>query len=277
MNKSIGAAVLLFLSIGTFLAQNSIVARGNPDLTQTAIDRLEYVYSHILDIKLDSAQQERFRHGVIAYWTSNDRDGIKSTQDNLKYYDSPEQLRELRETSQAAIVEGLRRDAAATGDVVSIVLVEAFDRAHPNMRATTRLQTFADLVGTWKYQDALGARVDPNGRVSGVSFTDSATIEINSSGEFALVKVHNHCSSGHCRLDGSEEFGSAVLANGKLILQTRKGSQLVEDGALGVKQRTAMQPHRETMAWSIRSNLNNNSRTLCLTGSDGESRCFDKQ
>jgi hypothetical protein len=277
MFKIIAAGVILLFGIGTLLAQNTSIARGNPVPTQTTIDKLEFVYSHILDIKLDSGQRERFRKGVTAYWTSNNRDGIRSTQDNLKYFDSPDELRSLRDTSQTAIVEGLRRDAASTNDPVSIVLVEAFDKAHANLRSATRMQTFADLIGTWKYQDALGASVDASGRASGVSFTDTATIEINSKGEFAFVKVHNHCGSGRCRLDGSEEFGSAVLTAGKLVLQTNRGSQLVEDGAVGVKKRTVMKPHSETLAWSIRKNINNDSPTLCLTGSDGESRCFDKQ
>jgi len=157
------------------------------------------------------------------------------------------------------------------------VLVEAFDRAHPNMRDATRMMSFGDLVGIWRRSDALGARVDPTGRVSGVSFTDSGTMEIKQDGSFALVKVHNHCSGGCCRLDGSEEFGSVSLVSGNLVFQTNRGSKLTEDGCLGAKQRTQTRPHRETFAWSVRNNPNSSAPTLCLTSASGESACYDKE
>src|SRR5436190_1945841 len=277
MAKVLTVGFFLLSCIGSAVGQNSVIARGNPNLTQPMIDKLESVYSRLLDIKLDSSQKVRFRQGVIEYWTSNNADGIRSSQDNLKYYDSPEQIQELKSSSQASFVEGLRRDVANTSDRVSAVLVEAFDRAHPNMRNATRMMSFGDLVGTWKRSDALGARVDPAGHVSGVSFTDSGTIEIQQNGSFGFVKVHNHCSGGCCRLDGSEEFGSVSLVSGNLVFQTTRGSKLTEDGCLNAKQRTQTKPHRETFAWSVRTNPNSNAPTLCLTSATGESSCFDKQ
>jgi hypothetical protein len=277
MTRFLTIGFLLLSGIGSVPGQNTVLARGNPDLTQTVIDKLEYVYSSILDIRLDRPQKARFRQGVIEYWITNDREGIHSALDNLKYYDSPGQLDELKGSSQAAIVEGLRRDVANTSDPVSAVLIEAFDRAHPSMRAATRTRTFEDLVGTWKRQDALGSRVDSSGRVSGVSFTDSSTIEIDPNGSFALVNVHNHCSGGCCRLDGSEEFGSVSLVSGNLVFQTNKGSKLIEDGCLGAKQRTLIKAHRSVLSWSVRTNPNNNAPTLCLSSGTEESKCYDKQ
>ncbi|PYT01675.1 MAG: hypothetical protein DMF63_02180 [Acidobacteria bacterium] len=277
MTKVLAVSFFLLSCIGSVLGQNTVIARGNPNLTQPMIDKLESVYSRLLDIRLDSAQKVRFRKGVIEYWTSNNTEGIRTSEDNLKYYDSPEQINELKSSSQASIVEGLRRDIANTSDPVSVVLVEAFDRAHPNMSNATRMMAFADLVGTWKRSDALGARIDPSGRASGVSFTDSGTIEIQQNGSFGFVKVHNNCSGGCCRLDGSEEFGSISIVAGNLVLQTNRGSKLTEDGCLHAKQRTQAKPHRESFAWSVRTNPNSNAPTLCLTSAAGESSCYDKQ
>lgn len=274
-------SVLVFLFL-TFAAaafgQDAVLARGNPALTENMVRRLGSVYETLLDIRLNAAQSARLRQGVVRYWTERDEDGINTTITNVKYYDSPAELSELRRSSQPAIVEGLRRDAADTGDQVSAVLVEAYDQAHPNMRSATRSKTFSDLVGTWKRQDALLADRDPyNGAARGVSFTDSGTLEIGADGKFALVKVHNHCSGGCCRLDGSEEFGTVSLAAGKLNFQTNKGSKLAEDGCLGKKQRFATSGHKDVFAWSIRTNPSTNAPTLCLSSTDGKADCFDKQ
>jgi hypothetical protein len=277
MIKTLVVCFFLLSYIGSVFGQNTVVARGNPNLTESMIGKLESVYTRLLDIRLDPSQKARFRSGVIEYWTSNNGDGIRSSQVNLKYYDSPEQIEEMKSSSQASIVEGLRRDVANTSDPVSAVLVEAFDRAHPNLRNTTRMMSFADLVGTWKRSDALGSRVDPTGRVSGVSFTDSGTIQIQQNGSFAFVKVHNHCSSGCCRLDGSEEFGTVSIISSNLVFQTTRGSKLTEDGCLKANQRTQTKPHREAFAWAVRTNPNTSAPTLCLTSAAGESSCYDKQ
>ena len=278
MKGFIAAVFMLTLATARMPGQSEVLAQGNPNLTQTIVSRLEKVYSRLLDIKLDRGEQERFRKGLIVYWTENNCDGIRTSLENLKYFDAPDQVAELRASSQVAIVEGLRRDAAGTGDPVSTVLVEAFDTAHPAMRAATRERTFADLVGIWKRQDALGSRVDPNsGAAVGVSYTDSRALDITSQGTFKFVRAHNHCNGGCCRLDGSEETGSVSLVAGQLVFQTTKGSALIDDGCIGKQQRTATKPHRDSMGWSIRQGLNNNVTTLCLNTGPGKAECYEKQ
>jgi hypothetical protein len=278
MTKFIVTAILLLCGIASVYGQDAVLARGTPALTQSAVERLESVYARLLDMKLDPAQRERFRQGLIKYWTENNRDGIKTSLDNLKYFDSPKEIAELKASSQAVVVESLRRDAAETGDPVSGVLVEAYDIAHPGMRAATRAHTFADLVGTWKRQDALGARLDPNnGSAVGVSYTDSGTLEITSQGSFNLVKVHNHCGGGCCRLDGSEESGTVTLVSGQLAFQTSKGSKLTDDACMGAKQRSDIKPSRSTVGWTIRPNINTGVTSLCLNTVGGKSECYEKQ
>ena len=151
MTKFIATAILLLCGIAIVYGQDTVLARGNPALTQTAVERLESVYARLLDIKLDRTQRDRFRQGIVKYWMENNREGIKTSLDNLKYFDSPDEIAELKASSQAVIVESLRRDVADTGDQVSGVLVEAFDAAHPGMRGATRAHTFEDLVASDVY------------------------------------------------------------------------------------------------------------------------------
>ncbi|MFL6466610.1 MAG: hypothetical protein ACJ72Z_01490 [Pyrinomonadaceae bacterium] len=278
MTRPISLAIFLLLGISGTFGQSRTLAQGNPALTQSMADKLEFVYSRLLDIKLNVEQRGRFQNGLIKYWTEKNQDGIKTSLDNLKYYDSPEQLNELRTSSQGAIVEGLRRDAAETGDPVSGVLVEAFDIKHPGQSGETRVRTFADLVGIWKRQDALGAGVDPNsGRTVGVSYTDSGTLEITSNRAFTMVKVHNHCSGTCCRMDGSEEKGTVSLVTGKMVFQTLSGSKLTEDACLAAKQRSPVKAHSQTVTWSIRPNPDTNATTLCLNTGPDKAECYEKQ
>lgn len=260
------------------VGQTSLLADGNPPLTQAVVDRVESVFERLLDIRLTATQHTRLRQGLIAYWTEKNQNGMRTTLTNARYYDSPAEIAELRSSGQTAIIEGLRRDAAETNDPVSTVLVEAFDQAHPNMRASTRARTFADLVGTWKKQDSLLADRNPySGSPQGVSYTDSHSVQIDADGKFAVVKVHNHCNGGCCRLDGEEDFETVNLGSGNLNFQTTKGSKLIDDGCLGKKQRTEVVTHRDSFSWSIRKNPNTGALSLCLTSADGKSECFDKQ
>ena len=127
-------------------------------------------------------------------------------------------------------------------------------------------------------QDALLADRNPySGSPQGVSYTDSQSVQIDADGKFAVVKVHNHCNGGCCRLDGEEDFGTVNLGSGNLNFQTTKGSKLIDDGCLGKKQRTEVVPHRDSFSWSIRKNPNTGALSLCLTSADGKSECFDKQ
>ena len=150
MNRLLILTCLFTACTAAVVGQTSLLADGNPPLTQAVVDRVESVFERLLDIRLTATQHARLRQGLIVYWTEKDQNGMRTTLTNARYYDSPAEIAELRSSGQTAIIEGLRRDAAETNDPVSTVLVEAFDQAHPNMRASTRARTFADLVGTWK-------------------------------------------------------------------------------------------------------------------------------
>ena len=255
----------------------TVLAHGNPPLTVHMVNQLLALYEFLLEIRLSAEQRTRFQQGVVRNWTENDREGIEAILRNLKYTEqSTDDLRAFRESSQSAIVESMRRNTDA---VEERVLIEAFDNTHPDRRVSTRARGFNDLVGTWKKQDALGASVDPNnGAARGVSFTDSGTLEITSNGAYKLVKVHNHCEGGCCRLDGSEEYGTVSLEAKELQFNIARGSKLVKDDCNSrLNERVLIKPHLEHFPWSVRLNPNNNATTLCLNTGEDTAECYEKQ
>jgi hypothetical protein len=269
-------AILPTLSYAKFQGEGSrILAQGNPPLTQSMVTRIQGVYEFLLEIRLSAAQREQFQQGVVRYWTSADREGMGSILDNLKYADlSAEELRAFRENNQATIVENMRRD---TDSPEEVVLIQAYDSAHPDRRSATRAKGFNDLIGTWSRKDALLANRDPyTGAVSGVSFTDSGTLEVAANGTFKLVKQHTHCGSGCCRLDGEQEFGTVSVEGSMLVFQIRSGSRLVRDDCIrNGSERVAVAPHRESYKWAVRGNPN--GTMLCWNTSPDKAVCYEKQ
>jgi len=274
--------IIAVLVSTTSLAQqprngSTILAAGNPNLTQRMVDRIESVYEFLLEIRLSNAQREQFQQGVVSYWTRNDGEGMQSILSNLKYADlSTEDLRTFRDTNQATIVENMRRD---TDSPEEVVLVQAYDATHPDRRKTTSAKNFNDLVGTWSRSDALLASRDSySGTVTGVSFTDSGTIEVSANGTFKSVKQHTHCASACCRLDGEEDFGSLTVEGSMLVFQIKGGSKLVQDDCSGSKSaRALIAPHRESYRWSIRPNPNTNATMLCWNTDADNAVCYEKQ
>jgi len=276
----IGLLVLLSLSATLAFSQNSrtVLAAGQPPLTQEMVDRLESVYDSILDIRLNSTQRVRFQKGLIEYWSMHNSAGIQGSLTNLKYYGQSEELASLKSASQKVIVESLRRDIEATGDDVSKVLVEAFDSAHSEMRGSTRAKTFDDLVGVWKRTDFLlpDKQTYGSGQI-GAGYTDTATLEIKPDGSYKLVKVHDHYTNGCSRMDGSTELGVVSAKGTDLIFQVKSGSTEITDGCLKRTSRSVIRPHIETLPWSIRPNPDKeNIATLCINTGKDTAICYER-
>jgi hypothetical protein len=278
--------LMLFLAVPASFGQQrgtvqgeggAILARGNPPLTQTMVNRLANLYEFLLEIRLSGEQRERFQRGVIRYWAKNDREGMQNIFTNLKYADLPQdELRVFREANQATIVESMRRSSDAQEEAV---LIEAYDRAHPDRQGATRARGFNDIVGIWSRQDVLGATANAyNGGVTGVSYTDTGTIEISADGAFKLIRQHTHCGSGCCRLDGAQEYGTVLIEGSMLVFQTKGGKKLVEDDCSPrLNQRVSVAPRRESFKWSIRPNPNNNATALCWNTGPDTAICYEKQ
>jgi hypothetical protein len=256
----------------------AVLAPGDPPLTQGMAQKLADVYSNLLEIRLTSEQGQRFEQGLVSYWKKNDRESIESSLGNLKYAGQRDELAALRTSSQLVIVEAMRRDP---NDPVSAVLIEAYDAAHPDRKAATRARGAADLIGIWKREDGLMAEKYPGRSPSGVSYTDSATLEISADGRFKHIKVHNHCSGsgGCCRMDGATEHGTISLEGTKLAFDVQSGSEMVRDGcAPGLASQSAIKPRKESFVWSIRKDSSrNNALALCWNTGPDSAVCYWKQ
>jgi len=275
-----GTMCLLIVSVSLCFGQNSrtILAPGQPPLTQEMVNRLESVYGSILDIRLSSAQHERFQKGIIVYWTVHNTTGIDGTLSNLKYFGQTAELASLKSASQKVIVETLRRDIQETGDDVSRVLVEAFDAAHADMREATRAKTFADLVGTWKQTDFLLADKNSYGGQVGSGYTETSMLEIRSDGNYKLIKVHDHYGSNCSRRDASSEHGIVSAKGTSLIFQVKSGSSEITDGCVKQTSHSVISPRVDNLTWSIRPNpQNNNVATLCINTGKDKATCYERQ
>src|SRR5258705_6757488 len=148
MKKLTSLILILLLAVSTFSQRRgsvqgeggAILAEGNPPLTQKLVNRLVNLFEFLLEIRLSEEQRERFQRGVVRYWTKNDREGMQNIFTNLKYAELPQdELRVFRESNQTTVVENMRRSSDAPEEAV---LIEAYDRAHPDRQGATRARGF---------------------------------------------------------------------------------------------------------------------------------------
>ncbi|WP_315820965.1 hypothetical protein [Paraflavitalea speifideaquila] len=118
-----------------------------PALTPEMVKQYAAIFEVMLEIKLGKEQFDRLHKGLNEYWIKKDAAAIHRVMDNLGYFGKQDELESLRSSSQLVIVESMRRE---NKDAVSILLIEMYDKAHPDRIAATRARSFADLVGTWK-------------------------------------------------------------------------------------------------------------------------------
>lgn len=259
---------------------NIVLATGEPPLTQTMITKLASIYEIILEVKFTSQQQEQLQQGILNYWITGNKEAIGQCLANLKYYEKQEELESLRHSDQAVIVESLRRDIIETHDEVSVVLVEAFDKAHPDLSQQTTAKTFDDLIGNWKQTDyVLQQKNAWDNSAVGAGYTNTEILEINSDHTFKLVKVHDHYSNGCDQQTGSTQTGAIAVEGTNLVLNTEKGSSETNDNCNPqFNQRLVINSGTETFVWSVRPNPDDEKIImLCLNKGHDSAVCFEKQ
>jgi hypothetical protein len=259
---------------------NTILVGGEPSLTQGMIIKLAAIYKTILQVKFTTQQQERLQKGIVNYWVTKNEEAIKQCLDNLKYYGQQDELESLRNSSQSAIVESLRRDVIETHDEVSIVLIEAFDEAHPDLSQQTSAKTFGDVVGTWKQSDYLLQQKNAwDNNTTGVGYTNTEILSINPDYTFKLIKVHDHYSNGCDQQTASMQTGTITVKGINLVLKIEKGSSETNDNCNPqFNQHKVMEPHTENFVWSIRSNPEDEKIImLCLNAQKDSAVCYEKQ
>jgi len=267
--------VLCFVT--TYGQANTIVtATGQPSLSEEMADHYRIIYEFLLEIKLSSQQKIRLQNGLAEYWEKDNTEAIAQTITDLKYYGKADELESLRNSSQKIIVEAFRRDI---NDTVSKIFIEAYDATHPEQVQLTKARTFKDLTGTWKRIDGLLAEKSYNGQPSGVSYTESETVEIFPDGKFKRTKVHTHYSGGCSQIDGTTEYGKIRVDGIKLVFEIQSGSEMLKNAcAPSLNKQKKIKPRQEIFPWVIKPGPdNNNVLTLCWNTSNTTAVCFEKQ
>ncbi len=258
-----------------------VLAKGAPPLTQEMADKFLALYEFELDLKLSAGQHDQLQSLMVEAWKKNGRVVIGRVMDDLKAVGekSKDELKSsLGADYQVTLVEGIRRGGMQTP--LLRAFVELFDQAHPDRVAATRAKGFADLVGTWRREDSLMPSVDRyTGTPTTTSFTDARTLAIAADGHFKHVQSHNHCSGGVCcRMWGSTELGTVRVEGAELVFEVKSGDKFTRDSCSGLNLPGKIEPHRESVTWTIRPNPHlNNAPALCWTTEAKENVCYNKQ
>ncbi len=263
---------------------STVLAQGNPPLTQRMVDQSITVWESFLEVKINREQRDVLQRAMIEKWT-RDKDEIHDTLENLKYYGKESELAAVRVANQSAVVDEMRKK---TNDPQSRVILEIYDAAHPERKDFMRTHGMADLVGQWKRIDYMSPQTSPNSHeVIGVSFTDSLILIVFSDGHFKHFWVHSHCEPHYrcCHKYSTDVQGTVSVEGGQLVLKAESGTQLLDAPCnQAANSFGQIQPHAEKLAWSIQRGANN-GLVLCLAAppfnpwqqGPAKSVCYERQ
>lgn len=263
-------------------AGGAILAPGNPPLTRGMVEKFLDFYKFILDLKFSDAQRSQLQSIMVEGWRKNDQQVVSRVVGDLQFVDhkTKEEVKTaLREDYQVTIVSGMRQ--YINKNLLLARLVEDFDRAHPERRDATRAKGFADLVGTWEWDDALLQDRDQYSRTArGIGYVEAGKLEIAPDGKYKLIRTHRHCEGACCNEQGKSESGTVSVEGGELVFLIKAGTQMTREGCNArVNQQSAISPYRESYnSWSITPNPNhNNAPTLCWNTGPKEATCYIKR
>jgi len=257
-----------------------ILVSGNPPLTQSMVDHAVAIYEFVLDIELDPGQRDRFQQATIEYWKKDDRKQIAALLESLKLYGKPDELRKIRDSNRQGVIDALRAD---TGSPDSVVIVEAYDAAHPESKGSVEGSRIASLVGTWKRVDYLSANKNRyTGRLEGVSYTDTRTLEVLPEGAFKYSWVHGHCdytSGACCHQQASFRNGTIALEGTNLVLNMAPGNDLYKDDCNhSLDKNSPTKAAKVSYPWTFSRDPNqNNALFLCWDEPGKKNVCLKKQ
>lgn len=275
-------------AMGAPLQQNesaTVLAAGDPPLTQAMVDHCIAVWEVFFEIKINQEQHNTLQQAMVQAWKRGDKQEVSGVQWWLKLYGKESEILAARAANQSAFVEAARQ---RTNDPESRVVVEIYDAAHPERKDFMRNHGMGDLVGEWKSGGAmLATRVPYSSQVIGSTFTDSISIIIFPDGRFKHFWVHSHCDRGNtcCRTYGTDVNGAVFVEGGKLVLKAESGNQFNNDPCVAANNSFApIQPHEERVGWSIKRRANN-LPALCLDAQPfnpwhqgpGQAVCYERK
>ena len=263
----------------------TVLAAGDPPLTQAMVDQRIVVWEVFFEVKINREQHDLLQRLLVEAWKQGDQEDIHGTVEDVKLYGKESDIVALRATNRSAYVDSLRKQP---NDALARLILEIYDAAHPERKDFMRAHGMGDLVGEWKRIDYLSPTTAPySHEVIGISFTDSLILDFYSDGHFKHFWVHSHCDSGYrcCRKYGTDVSGTVFVEGGKLVLKAESGTQLSDVPCNPAANSFGhIQPHEESFALSIKRRANN-GLALCLAAQPfdpwqqgpGKTMCYEKQ
>jgi hypothetical protein len=253
------------IAFGSPASSSTVLAPGDPPLTQKMVDERLAVWEEFLELKFTPAERKTLRDDLVAAWKAGDKDVVKNTLSDDNLYGQHDKIADIRRVGQSTYVDKLDKPPILAG---ALDLKKFYYRAHPDRKNVLESRGLGDLVGTWKRGDALTPDRNPvtNG-LSGVSMTDSLTLNIYPDGHFRHQWSHTHCDNGNlcCDTFATDVSGSIAGDKKKLVLNGTAGNELVREPCMPKMNHFGpIKPHEETFQWSISRNSDNQT-VLCLS------------
>lgn len=180
--------ILLCVSINAQNNNDTILAKGNPPLTQSLADELRKFFEWTLDRQFNKAQRQTLNKLLIAEWKSGNQSDINETlklmaiPSNLNKFNA-EQQKELHDKVQAGLLEQIQNDpnnelSKLLADVRKNddILNQTSSGVIPENTSSNTTTDAKSLVGEWLYRirgssitytDGAGGYADPSGDLSG--------------------------------------------------------------------------------------------------------------
>lgn len=244
---------------------DTVLARGNPPLTQDMMDKDISVLEFFLELKLTATERQRFQDEIVEAWKKHDAEVIKNLLDNIKFAGKENDLRAVRETNQGAFVQDMRDKPHDTGNDV---MLGAYNRAHPDRGEVMQARGMGQLVGKWETGGAIMPTRDPiTHMMRGITATDSWVLNIFSDGRFHHMWAHSHCTSGTvcCNQYGTTADGNISKDGNRIVLEAVSGNEMFR--APCMPKGNLFQPiqaKRQEVEWSLKRDPNSGAQMLCL-------------
>jgi hypothetical protein len=273
MRKNLGlifTAILLCASLNAQNTNDTILAAGNPPLTQTMVNQLIDFFEFGLHGKFTDAQRAEFQKQRIAEWQSGDA-GNKETIFSLLEMRSKllamndGQLKEAQSKLQAYLVENFSKQP---NEPTARLLMQVYkngngDRTNNNPVAGGSVNP-SGLLGTWQA-----------GTVSGVSFVNQTNgSTTNGGGTQVLYTFHPNGTYEYAALTTQTMYNchtefmtyktGTVAVNGNQLTFIPKTSKFTSKDSCSTRNNYEKPAglERETYNWSVQRD--ENGTKLCL-------------
>ena len=109
----------------------TVLAAGDPPLTQAMVDQRTAVFEVFFEIKINREQHDLLQRLLIEAWKQGDQEVIHGTVEDVKLYGKESDIVAMRATNRSAYVDSLRKQP---NDAMARLILEIYDAAHPERK-----------------------------------------------------------------------------------------------------------------------------------------------